>query len=316
MRALRMQCAIAIVLLGGLGCASGPSREELERDVREQREKLTDLQQQRDDLRVHFRTVDARNRVLIGLVKGLTASATEMADGGPVLVVTPAREQLDAIDRDLADLAGSLRKSRDAFVQLRTERAALTSQLDDAVRKIEEIQKHEAQALARSALFRDMLARLRSLGTARLEVLVVRNRMLLELPEALLFEPKKADVTRHGQAVLDEVATLIAQIPDRELEIAAHADGTPIRTARFPSSWHLSATRAVNVAQYLIAHGIPAERLSASGYADTRPIATGHDELSRRMNGRIEIVILPKSDELPDLSELNAPVLRVAPAQR
>jgi chemotaxis protein MotB len=44
--------------------------------------------------------------------------------------------------------------------------------------------------------------------------------------------------------------------------------------------------------------------LSAAGYADTQPAASNDTPEGRQQNRRIEIVLMPNLDELPDLSQL------------
>ncbi|MBT5495044.1 MAG: OmpA family protein [Alphaproteobacteria bacterium] len=55
------------------------------------------------------------------------------------------------------------------------------------------------------------------------------------------------------------------------MDVEGHTDDVPIRTARFPSNWELSASRASSVVRYFIEQGIKPSRLKAAGYADTKP---------------------------------------------
>jgi len=95
-----------------------------------------------------------------------------------------------------------------------------------------------------------------------------------------------------------------ASIEGRDLQIAGHTDNVPISTRRFPSNWELSTARAVHVARFLIEHEVPQQRLSAAGYADTQPVASNESGEGRQQNRRIEIVLMPHLDELPNLSVL------------
>ena len=56
--------------------------------------------------------------------------------------------------------------------------------------------------------------------------------------------------------------------------------------------------------EFLIKKGMAPENLSAAGYADTQPVAGNLSEDGRAQNRRIEIVLQPNLDELPDLSSL------------
>src|SRR5690606_35765654 len=120
----------------------------------------------------------------------------------------------------------------------------------------------------RLATFRQMLERFRSMIEAgRLRVRIVRNRMVVELPEGILFDSGKAEIKEGGQQTLTEVAGVLSEIDNRSFQVAGHTDNIPIRGRRFASNWELSATRAVNVARFLLDKGVSADKLSAAGYA-------------------------------------------------
>ena len=143
------------------------------------------------------------------------------------------------------------------------------------------------------------------IDSGQLRVRIVRNRMVVELPEGVLFDSGRARIKDDGEATLSEVATVLAEVPDREFQIAGHTDNVPVgRRSRFDSNWELSAQRAVNVARFLVTQGMPANRISAAGYADTQPVASNDSDEGRAQNRRIEIVLVPSLDELPDLSSL------------
>ena len=76
--------------------------------------------------------------------------------------------------------------------------------------------------------------------------------------------------------------------------IEGHTDNQPISTAMFPSNWELSVNRASRIIRYLSEkHGIQDNYLSASGYADTRPVTTNETFEGRQKNRRIEIILKP-----------------------
>src|SRR3712207_7565134 len=55
------------------------------------------------------------------------------------------------------------------------------------------------------------------------------------------------------------------------------------RGGPWPSNWELSAYRATTVVRYLAAGGVPQDRLSGTGYSDTRPLVP-EDRKSTRLN--------------------------------
>jgi hypothetical protein len=130
--------------------------------------------------------------------------------------------------------------------------------------------------------------------------------MLLQLPEAFLFKSNDARVTRDGKLLLDRVAEVLKSVPAREFQIAGHTDSKPVRYGSFHDNWQLSSARALNVMLYLVERGVPKARLSAAAHADTQPIADEATPEGRSKNRRIEIVLLPNLEELPDLSSLDS----------
>jgi chemotaxis protein MotB len=99
-------------------------------------------------------------------------------------------------------------------------------------------------------------------------------------------------------------------INNRHFQIAGHTDNVPIRNRRFPSNWELSSQRAVNVVHYLQDQEVDANFLSAAGYAEFAPDGSNDNDAGRQQNRRIEIVLMPNLDELPDLSGLENEVVQ------
>jgi len=104
----------------------------------------------------------------------------------------------------------------------------------------------------------------------------------VELRNALLFESGQADVTPEGKAVLGRVLGMLPSLDQRyQITVEGHTDDVPIHTPRYNSNWDLSTRRAVNVLEGFVAAGIEPRRLSAQGYADTRPASNVRAENRR-----------------------------------
>lgn len=219
---------------------------------------------------------------------------------------------LDALERKHADL-------QERFTAVATENASMKEQLglmgmsvEDSQRRnqelnklVEELRAKERQAEARLQTFRNMIEKFRNMiASGKLRVRIVRGRMVVELSESILFDSGRSDLKTEGQTALTEVASVLASIQGRDFQIAGHTDNVPIRSHRFPSNWELSTARAVTVARFLAGNGVDASRLSAAGYAESQPVASNDTTEGRAQNRRIEIVLMPNLDELPDLSAL------------
>ncbi|WP_460566159.1 OmpA/MotB family protein [Hydrogenophaga aquatica] len=116
---------------------------------------------------------------------------------------------------------------------------------------------------------------------------VVRFRISSEL----LFASGEAGLTPAGQTVIDQLLPALNRVPDYTIVVEGHTDNVPIQTARFPSNWELAAGRAGSVVRHLQSRGLNPTRLRASGYADTRPIASNATPEGRAANRRVEITM-------------------------
>jgi len=105
-----------------------------------------------------------------------------------------------------------------------------------------------------------------------------------------LFFPADATLSRSGEQVLNELAVMLKQRPWHIL-VEGHTSNQKIVSSRYSSNWDLSSDRASMVMRYLIAKGISAERLSAIGYAGTRPVASNDNEQGRSKNERVTLVL-------------------------
>jgi chemotaxis protein MotB len=115
--------------------------------------------------------------------------------------------------------------------------------------------------------------------------------LTIHLLERLLFESGSAELKPEAKAVLDTIAEILKFLPNK-IRIEGHTDDRPIRSARFPSNWHLSVARALNTAYYLMSKGVNPEKISIAGYSEYRPIAPNDSEENRAKNRRVDIVIV------------------------
>lgn len=208
------------------------------------------------------------------------------------------RKQLD----DTTSLAGELKARLEKLGQNVDKLTSEKGQLSTA---LEELRRQKAAAEARAQVFRDLVARLRSMIDAgKLKVIIRDGRMLIALPNDVLFDSGKTNVKTEGQGALQNVAQVLSTIKDRRFLVAGHTDDVPIHTARFPSNWELSTERAVEVTKFLIANGMQPQTLAAAGYGEFDPVAANDSTEHRAQNRRIEIVLEPNISDLPSLDDV------------
>jgi chemotaxis protein MotB len=111
---------------------------------------------------------------------------------------------------------------------------------------------------------------------------------VVRVPGTLLFESGKAELKPEMLPNLRKIADLLKSKPKVVLQVEGHTDDVPINTVRFASNWELSASRAIAVIRFFMEEGIPAERLGAAGYADSRPLVPNDGPENREVNRRVE----------------------------
>lgn len=133
--------------------------------------------------------------------------------------------------------------------------------------------------------------------------------IMISLPESILFESGASSVRPEAFPYLKALAEVLLPL-NRPIRVLGHTDNVPIRSEQFPSNWELSIGRAAAVVRILAElNNLPASRLSATGFADTKPVASNDTMEGRRKNRRVQIVILEREDprEILALSDLPLP---------
>lgn len=132
------------------------------------------------------------------------------------------------------------------------------------------------------------------LDAQQLPITITENErgVTVHIMEELLFPSGSAVIKSSSLVTLDTLAGVLRRLPN-DLRVEGHTDNVPISTAQFPSNWHLSVSRALNVAYYLIQrHGLIQERVSVVGYSEFLPIAPNDTPEDRSKNRRVDIVIV------------------------
>jgi len=210
-----------------------------------------------------------------------------------------ATAESDQLRKELARLG----KNADALL---AEKGTLATALADAKARLEELRKAQAAADARAALFKQLALKFQKMVDAgELKISLRNGRMVLELPNDVLFDSGQTVIKPAGKQALTKIAPVLRTIPGRHFQVAGDTDNVPIETSLFPSNWELSTARAVQVVRFLVAQGMRPELLSAAGYGEFDPIRPNDDPEGRARNRRIEITLQPNIDEL--VSVPNAP---------
>lgn len=219
----------------------------------------------------------AKNEGQIAKERGLTLEAQAQA--------ALMSQQLQDMQRELEKLAAALDASDKLTAEQKAQISDLGRRMNRALAgKVQELQRYRSEFFGR---LRDIL------GT-RPGVTIVGDRFVFQ--SEVLFASGSADLGLEGQRQMSQlartlldVARTIPQDINWIMRVDGHTDTVPISTAQFRSNWELSAARAISVVRYLIAQGVPAERLAAAGFGEYQPIDEGNDAAARARNRRIEL---------------------------
>jgi OOP family OmpA-OmpF porin len=103
--------------------------------------------------------------------------------------------------------------------------------------------------------------------------------------EGVEFDNDKATLRQESFAVLDKTAASMQHWADAKIEVGGHTDS--VGTDDYNMA--LSQRRAETVRDYLISKGIAADRLTAKGYGETKPVADNATAEGRFKNRRVEL---------------------------
>jgi chemotaxis protein MotB len=117
----------------------------------------------------------------------------------------------------------------------------------------------------------------------------------VHLQEELLFPSGSAELKATSLETLDKLAEALRTLKN-EIRVEGHTDNVPIKTTLFPSNWHLSVARALNVGYYLInRHNLTAERVTVVGYSEYHPLLPNTSDQNRSRNRRVDIVVVTEA---------------------
>ncbi|NDE85091.1 MAG: chemotaxis protein MotB [Verrucomicrobia bacterium] len=258
-----------------------------------------------------------------------TAAALGLGGGGYYMNRDmSARAQLTEAEQKASALEDRAKKSELATEDLRAQldqskaeaqkAAALSLQLEQAraqLSKTQDVADAEKKALEKKLADQQLqLEKLKATAgvsgeDAKLEeelkkkladkdVLISRLKDQLKVTVAseILFPSGSAELSPEGVDVLRKVAAAINKSQD-EVRVEGHTDNVPIAPVLaqyYPTNWELSTARAAVAVRTLEATGmVPASRLSAVGFGDSRPLAPNDNSEGQAKNRRVEIVFTP-----------------------
>ena len=122
-----------------------------------------------------------------------------------------------------------------------------------------------------------------------LQIEQIDRGVQIVLPSVVLFEVGKAELTASDAGpYLDRVAQLLTTKTSKSVSVEGHTDSDGSATLNDT----LSKSRAKTLADALAARGVAASRIVTAGYSFNRPAASNATEEGKRLNRRVEVIVL------------------------
>lgn len=296
-------------LLGGcvLQSTYSSAMDRWQRKYEVQGEKLTAAEKERDDLKARVEWLESR---VDEKSKELSATSEELAAIDARL--TEKEGLLTNVEKEKKSLATAIEELKKQGETLRSEREALLAEkvkLDEERKQlsaeVQELRRLRSAAEERSREYKKLLGQLaKMIDAGSLEVKIRNGLMLVTLPSDVLFAPGEATLKAEAVESIKQLAATLKEFKGRKFQVIGHSDSQPISNEHFKSNWELSTARAMEVVRVLISAGVPPAMLSAAGAAEFDPVASNRSAKGRALNRRVELVFVPKVQELPGAEEL------------
>lgn len=128
-----------------------------------------------------------------------------------------------------------------------------------------------------------------SLGDDRVKIVNTGDRLIVTLPQDILFATDSFAVRPALMDDLRAVSRNLQAYPNSTVQVIGHTDNTGDAIY----NQELSERRASSVANVLIGAGTPSSRIVTIGRGEDAPVASNLSPEGRALNRRVEIVILP-----------------------
>jgi len=121
--------------------------------------------------------------------------------------------------------------------------------------------------------------------------------LILRIPVTSFFDPGSAALKQGSEKLLDGAIKILKQ-HTVNMVVRGHTSDTVEQTEAYPTNWELSSARAAALLRAIIARSeIPASRLKAVGYADSRPLLPNTTKENRALNNRMEFYMHRPEDK-------------------
>jgi len=314
----------ALILMIIQGCVPARKFEEINEKQEICAKELKTLKALRNDLETNNTELQASNNQLISSINKLKDDTTFF--GKSLRIKDKQLEKIDLLNQRIQDQLAILQKGqslekkrlladlerrksellnaedklRDFELDLRkkeSELVKLDSLLIIREKRVNELEEIIASKDAIVKALKDKVAKaLLGFKDKGLSVVEKDGKVYVSMDAKLLFASGSTSVDPQGVKALKELALVLEDQQDLEILVEGHTDTDKMKSSSHPSdNWELSVLRATSVVKIMLDNSnmLPTT-ISASGRGEFLPV----DTENKAKNRRIEVVLIPKLDEL------------------
>ncbi|MEQ1952336.1 peptidoglycan -binding protein [Mesorhizobium sp. CN2-181] len=195
-------------------------------------------------------------------------------------------QQISALRKQIGALEDALNASETRDRESNTKIADLGRRLNVALaQRVQELNRYRS----------DFFGRLREILSDRENIRIVGDRFVFQ--SEVLFPVGSDEINEAGRVEMTKLAQALIELQKEippeinwVLRVDGHTDNRPLSgTGRYRDNWELSSARATSVVKFLIANGVPANRLVAAGFGEYQPLDPTDTDEARNRNRRIEL---------------------------
>ncbi|MBX3597950.1 MAG: peptidoglycan -binding protein [Rhizobiaceae bacterium] len=204
-----------------------------------------------------------------------------------------AMSQVELLNQQIAALRRQIGALEDALDASETRDRESNAKIADLGKRLNVALAQRVQELNRYRS--DFFGRLREILSDRENIRIVGDRFVFQ--SEVLFPVGSETINDAGQTEMKKLAAAIIELQKEippeinwVLRVDGHTDNVPLSgTGQYKDNWELSSARATSVVKYLIANGVPANRLVAAGFGEYQPLDSADTDEARARNRRIEL---------------------------
>jgi len=276
--------------------------DELTQLLSLERTNSQDSQDQLANLQASLEAAESeRTRLEQLLAKGAGSDAAATARIGALssdldnerAVSQRALSQVELLNQQIAALRKQIAALEDALGASETRDRESNTKIADLGRRLNVALAQRVQELNRYRS--DFFGRLREILSDRENIRIVGDRFVFQ--SEVLFASGADEINEAGQVEMKKLANAIIELQKEippeinwVLRVDGHTDNKPLSgTGRYRDNWELSSARSTSVVKFLIANGVPANRLVAAGFGEFQPLDEADTDEAREKNRRIEL---------------------------